>query len=99
MPRIIKRYCPKCRVQTEQEVIQTGRGGKRGAMKAGQRLRKDKVAKGHGDRGRYSKKPPKDRKRNAKSNRKLDLRYKCKQCGKQNVQAKGKRIKKLEFLK
>ena len=99
MPNVVSRYCPKCGTKTEHEIRQASRGGKRGALKAGQRRRKEKTAQGHGDKGRYSKKPPKDRNRNSKSVKKLDFRYKCKQCGRQTVQKKGKRIKRIEFLK
>jgi ribosomal protein L44E len=99
IPSKVKRYCPKCRKSTLQEIKQAGRGGKRGSLKSGQRQRKAKVVGGHGDKGRYSKKPPKDRKRASKSNKRYDFRYKCKECGKQSVQRRGKRLKRVEFTK
>ena len=34
-----------------------------------------------------------------KSTRKVDLRFKCKNCGKYNMRGKGFRVKKLELVK
>ncbi len=92
IPKIQRKYCPFCRKHTEHEVHRVGVGKKKSSLSAGQRrfLRK---MKGYGSFPRTN---PKGRE---KPTRKLDLRYKCKECGKMHVIGEGFRIKKFEFVK
>ncbi len=98
VPKIQKKYCPKCKTSTEHEVSQASRGAKRGSLKAGQR-RRERLTGGHGDEGHYSKPAVTDFNRNSKTVKKLDLRYKCKKCGTILTQKSGVRVKKFEITK
>jgi len=94
MPKKVKRYCPNCKKHTLQKVVREKTGKKRGALKKG-RYRQRKMEKGYGSHP-YPKMET-GKKFGAKSSKKLDLRYKCEVCGKQNQQKKGKRTKKFEL--
>lgn len=100
LPKTKKRYCPKCRKQTEHKVAQAKRrnpssltyGSKYRAKKRGQ-------ARGHGNRGRYSKPAiSKFKATGKKSTKKTDLRYTCSVCKKTQVQKSGVRAKRVEFV-
>ena len=69
-----------------------GTGKKRREMARGQRRFRRKM-KGFGS---FPKENPKDR---AKPTKKVDLRYKCKECGKMHMVGKGFRVKKFELVK
>jgi large subunit ribosomal protein L44e len=92
MPKVQKRYCPFCRRHTEHEVSRVGGSKKKRKLAEGQRrfLRK---LKGYGS---FPKSNPKGR---AKPTRKLDLRYKCRECGKAHTIGEGFRVKKFELTK
>jgi len=96
LPKTVNRYCKHCRAKTEHEIKLVSKGV-RGVLKAGQR-RSERIKAGHGDRGHYIKKPSAERKRASKVVKKQDIRYKCKKCGKQSVQRRGKRAKTIEFV-
>lgn len=67
-------------------------GKKKRTLAQGQRRFKRKM-KGFGS---FPKSNPKDR---AKPTKKLDLRYKCKECKKEHTVGKGFRVKKFELKK
>lgn len=99
-PKIVKKYCPKCKKHTEQKISQNKRktpspltyGSKYRARKRGQ-------ARGHGNLGRYSKPAiSKFKLTGKKLSKKTDLRYECKECKKSSMQKKGIRAKKVEFV-
>lgn len=90
MPKTQKRYCPYCRKHTESEVKRVSASKARGLLSHGQRIFKRKM-KGFGS---YPRTNPKGR---AKPTKKLDLRYKCKVCGKEHMVGKGFRVKKFEI--
>ena len=92
MPKTQKKYCPYCRKHTDHTVKKEGVGRKRREMARGQRRFKRKM-KGFGS---FPKSNPKDRQ---KPTRKLDLRYKCKECKKSHTVGKGFRVKKFELVK
>ena len=92
IPKLQKRYCPFCKKHTLHEVRKVGVGKIKRLMAQGQRRFKRKM-KGFGS---FPKSNPKGR---AKPTRKLDIRYKCKECGKEHTVGKGFRIKKFEFKK
>jgi len=102
LKKIRKRYCPKCKKSTEHTVSIAKSPGRnkthpssRGSRK---RMKKRGLDRGAGNKGRTSKGPVSKFKRTgAKSSKKQDLRYKCKECNKIQVQKKGKRAKKLEL--
>lgn len=99
IPKIMNRYCPTCKKHTEHKVYQSKKkspsslsyGSKVRARRRGQ-------ARGHGNLGRYSKPAiSKFKLTGAKSSKKTDLRYQCKECKKSHMQKKGLRSKKIEF--
>jgi large subunit ribosomal protein L44e len=92
IPKTQKRYCPFCKKHTLHSIRRIGVGKKKGLLKQGQRRFKRKM-KGFGS---FPKSNPKGR---AKPTRKLDLRYKCKECGKEHTIGKGFRVKKFELKK
>ncbi|MBU5575224.1 MAG: 50S ribosomal protein L44e [Candidatus Aenigmatarchaeota archaeon] len=92
IPKIQRRYCPICKKHTEVEVKKVSGGKKKRTLASGQRRFKRKM-KGFGS---FPRPNPKER---AKPTKKLDLRYKCKECGKELTIGKGFRIKKFELKK
>lgn len=91
-PKIVRRYCPTCRKHTEFEVKREKVGRKRRTDAQGQR-RFNRKLKGFGS---FPRPNPKDRQ---KPTRKVDLRFKCKECKKTHVIGKGFRVKKFEIIK
>ena len=90
IPKTQKRYCPFCKKHTVHTVRRIGIGKIKRRMAQGQRRFKRKM-KGFGS---YPRSNPKGR---SKPTKKLDLRYKCKNCGKEHTIGKGFRIKKFEL--
>lgn len=99
LPKLIKRYCPYCKKHTEHKVTQNKKrspspftyGSKVRAKRRG-------VSRGLGNLGRYSKPAVTQFKMTgAKTTKKTDLRYECKECKKTHVQRTGLRAKKVEF--
>jgi len=90
-PKKIKTYCMYCKKHTVHEVEITKKRP-RGSMSHGQRIFKRKM-KGYGS---FPKENPKGRE---KPTRKLDLRYKCLECGKKHMRGKGWRVKKFQLVK
>ena len=92
IPKLQTRFCPFCRKHTEHELRRVSGGKKKSLLASGQRRFKRKM-KGFGS---FPKSNPKDR---AKPTKKIDIRYKCKVCGKEHSIGKGWRAKKFEFVK
>jgi len=92
IPKTQRRYCRYCRKHTVHGVRKVGVGKIKRRLAQGQRRFKRKL-RGFGS---FPKSNPKGR---AKPTRKLDLRYKCKECGKEHAIGKGFRTKKFEFKK
>ena len=91
IPKIQRRYCPKCRKHTEHTVEEAKRRPRRQDTKSQRRfLRK---MKGYGS---CPKENPKGRE---KPTKKLDFRYKCGVCGKKHSIGEGFRAKKIEMTK
>jgi large subunit ribosomal protein L44e len=91
IPKIQKRYCPFCRKHTEHTLSESKRRPRRKTSKGQRRfLRK---LKGYGS---FPKENPKGRE---KPTKKMDFRYKCKECGKSHSIGRGFRIKKFEVKK
>jgi len=91
IPKTQKRYCPFCKKHTEHALTEARRRPRRKESKSQRRfLRK---LKGYGS---FPKENPKGRE---KPTRKLDFRYKCKECRKLHSIGKGFRVKKFEVKK
>jgi len=90
-PKIVRIYCPYCRKHTEHDVELSKKRPRR-KMAQGQRrfLRK---MKGYGS---FPKENPKGRE---KPTKKVDIRFKCKTCGKTHTKGRGFRVKKFELVK
>jgi large subunit ribosomal protein L44e len=88
MPKKVRIYCPYCRKHTDHSVEQAKKKPRR-KMAQGQRRFKEKL-KGYGSF-------PRPKPSYEKPTRKLDLRYKCKECGKKHMKGKGFRVKKFEI--
>ncbi len=91
MPKRVRIFCPFCRKHTI-HTVEIVKKRPRSTLSAGQRrfLRK---MKGYGS---FPKENPKGRE---KPTKKVDLRYKCTECGKKHTKGKGWRVKKLELEK
>lgn len=100
VPKLTKRLCPYCKKHTEHKVTANKKknassltyGSKVRAKRRGQ-------ARGAGNLGRYSKPAVTNFKRTgAKTSKKTDFRYECKDCKKTHAQKKGIRTKRVEFV-
>ena len=91
IPKIQRKFCPKCRKHTEHTVEESKRRSRRELSKGQRRFRRKLM--GYGS---FPKEKPKGRE---KPTRKLDLRYKCNTCGKKHIIGKGFRVKKAEIKK
>ncbi len=99
LPKMVKRYCARCKKHTEQKVSVTKKKAA-SSLSYGSKIRARRRGKaaGFGNLGRYSKPAVTQFKRTgAKTTKKTDLRYECKECKKQSVQRTGIRAKKVEF--
>ncbi|MFH1978089.1 MAG: 50S ribosomal protein L44e [Candidatus Aenigmatarchaeota archaeon] len=91
-PKNVNTYCPKCKKHTEHVVKQGKQRGRGTAHPNSQsNKRKDRIKRGYGGHGKYSK--PAVAK---KPTQKVDLRFKCNECKKMHTK-KGFRVKKLEL--
>jgi large subunit ribosomal protein L44e len=99
LPKSIKRLCPYCKKHTEHKIT-TNKKKSASSLKHGSkyRARKRGLAKGTGNKGRYSKPAvTKFKMTGKKMTKKTDLRYSCSVCKKTHVQRTGIRAKKVEF--
>ncbi|OGM02217.1 hypothetical protein A3K72_00935 [Candidatus Woesearchaeota archaeon RBG_13_36_6] len=99
LPKIRRKYCPKCKKHTEHKVMQSKKRNPSSLKKGSKyRMKKRGQGRGHGNLGRLSKGALTKWKRyGKKTTKKTDLRYECKECKKQHVQRKGIRAKRVEF--
>jgi len=88
-PKEVRIYCPKCKRHTL-HIVEISKKRPRRTLAHGQRrfLRK---MKGYGS---FPKENPKGREKSVK---KVDLKFKCKECGTKHAHGEGFRVKKLEF--
>ena len=99
MPKTTMRYCPHCKIHTEHRISLNKKKSPR-SMSYGSKLRARRrgQARGVGNMGRYSKPAiTKFKMTGKKASKKVDLRYECSKCKKQQMKKKGFRAKKLEF--
>ena len=97
VPKKMKKYCRHCKKHTVQ-TLNIVHAGKRSVLKSGQR-RRDRIKKGHGDGGHYSRKPIKDWNRASKIAKTKDINMECSECKKKNLVKGGFKSKKFEFKK
>jgi len=90
-PKTITIFCPYCRRHQPHEVEIAKRRAK-SSLSHGQRIFKRKM-KGYGS---FPRPNPKGRE---KPTRRVDLRFKCKSCGKLHTRGRGWRAKKFELVK
>jgi len=102
IPKLIKRYCPHCKIHTEQKVKNEkirGRNKARPLSKFSQiRLKLKGTTTGRGNRGRISRGALNSWKRfNVKHSKRTDLRHTCPTCNKTNTSgSRGTRSKKIQ---
>jgi len=99
IPKLTKRLCPYCKKHTEHKVSTTKKKSAR-SLSYGSKIRAKRrgLARGFGNKGRYSKPAVTQFKlTGAKQSKKTDLRYECKECKKIHIQNKGFRAKRIEF--
>lgn len=99
LPKNANRFCPYCRKHTLHGISLNKKKNPR-SMTYGSKLRARRrgLARGLGNRGRYSKPAiTKFKMTGKKTSKKTDLRYECKDCKKQHMQSKGFRAKRIEF--
>lgn len=86
LPKETRRYCPYCKKHTSQQVMTQKQRSRSSAHPMSRfatvRLKARNVRMGYGNKGRYSKKGPKDWKRKTKSTKRITILYKCKVCSK-----------------
>jgi large subunit ribosomal protein L44e len=90
VPKVQRIYCDFCKKHTEHEVEITKKKP-RGKMKQGERRFRRKL-EGYGSF-------PRPKPDYEKATKKVDLRYKCKVCGKKHTKGQGFRVKKFEIVK
>jgi len=97
VPKKTKRFCPFCKKRTEQKVDLVSTGSKRGVLKKGSldRVKSRGTMPGKGNKGRYSRKAPKNWKRKTKTTMRRVLIYKCMVCKKSKHAKKSRRVSKL----
>ncbi len=100
IPKTVKRLCKTCKKHTEHKVA-ANKKKTASSLSHGSKIRARLRgrARGNGNLGRYSKPAVTQFKRTgAKNTKKTDLRYTCGVCKKTSCQAKGMRLKKVEFV-
>jgi ribosomal protein L44E len=99
VPKKTKRYCPKCKKQTEQKITLVSTGSKKGSMKYGSKIRARLrgKARGYGNWGRYSKPASSKWKRKTKSTKRLVLMYTCQICKKSKPAKYSRRVSKIQI--
>ncbi len=97
MPKEIRTICPFCKKHTVHEVKESKKH-KASAMKRGARAKK-KRPPGHGNKGRFSRRPLGQWKMTGWSTPRRDLRLECKECGRQHPRKKTFRAKKFEVTR
>jgi large subunit ribosomal protein L44e len=93
LPKEKNRYCPYCKKHTQQLVLTAKQKGRSGAHPlsrgSNSRLMKRGLRSGYGNKGKYSRKGPKDWKMKVKVTKKISILYKCKVCNKMKGVSKG----------
>ena len=89
-PKVVRIYCVYCRKHTE-HTVELAKKRTRSTMSQGQR-RFLRILKGY-------KSFPRPKPDHEKVTKKVDIRYKCKVCGKKHTKGSGWRAKKFEIVR
>lgn len=85
-PKEVRRYCPYCRkhnIHTVDIAKQKSRSSAHPLSRGGKsRLKSRGLTSGTGNKGKYSRRPPKQQKMKTKVTKRMTITYKCKECGK-----------------
>ena len=81
IPEKLSSYCRNCKTHKVMKVKQEKGGRRSGGLNWSHRRMKHR-RRGHGNLGRYSKKPVTQTKMSSKTSKKVDLRLTCPDCGK-----------------
>ncbi len=84
-PKTTNRFCPHCKKKTEHKIKLVSTGNKRGSLKRGSLLRGKKrgLGVGIGNKGKWGSRPAVSKyKRKAKTTKKTNIMYTCKECSK-----------------
>lgn len=92
IPKEMKKYCPNCNKHTVHSVRREKAGARDRRSLAWTERQKKRTRSGYGNAGKFSKAPAGE-----KPTKKVDLRYKCKECGKEQIIGKGFRVKRLDI--
>ena len=97
LPKTTTRFCPYCNKRTSQKIDLVSTGSKRGELKWGSisRAKSRGAFPGKGNRGRYSRKAPKNWKRKTKTTTRKVVIYKCNECKKSKHANHSRRVSKL----
>ncbi len=97
LPKQINRFCPYCKKKTPQKIDLVSTGKKRGTLKWGSltRTKQRGAMPGKGNKGRYSRKAPKNWKRKTKTTTRKVIIYTCQECKKSRHAKKSKRVSKI----
>lgn len=97
IPDKLNSYCRSCKIHRTMVVKQEKGGRRSGGLNWSHRRMKHR-RRGHGNLGRYSKKPVTQTKMASKTSKKVDLRLTCPECGKKAVFNRP-RAKRVEVFK
>ncbi len=97
IPNKLSSYCNNCKTHKVMSVKQEKGGRRSGGLNWSHRRMKHR-RRGHGNLGRYSKKPVTQTKMSSKTSKKIDLRLTCPDCGKKMVMNRP-RAKKVEVFR
>jgi large subunit ribosomal protein L44e len=101
MPKVKKKYCPKCKKHTEHKVSEAKKktAGSRHTQSRGSKKRvRARGLMNKGNKGRLSRRPVGQRVMTGKKEtKKSDLRFNCGTCKRVTPQRTGFRVKKVEF--
>jgi len=100
VPKLMRKFCPKCKNYREMTVAQTKQKGKNKTHPLSRgsrvRMRQRGLDRGHGNKGSLSRGAISSWKMTgAKTSKKLNLTLKCKECGK-SIIVVGSRTKRVE---
>ncbi len=101
LPKETERYCPTCRKHTKHK-IDTAKQKSRSATRplsrgSNSRLKARGLKSGKGNKGKLSRRPPKNQKMKSKVTKRFTIVYKCFVCGKIHAQSKGIRAGRIEI--
>jgi len=99
LPKKTTRYCRYCKAHTEQKIDVVSTGHKRGTLKYGskERAKMRGALPGTGNKGRFSRRPPKQQTMKSKTTTRKVLIYTCAKCKKSTLAKHSRRVGKIQF--